>query len=773
MTRTTFQFCWDFPGGGPGLAAALVASLALILLSYRFTLRELRPWPRFGLILLRTVAVLALFFCVCQPRRVSQTTAKTDPPKKKIVVVVDESSSMRLKSVLGRPRLADALATWGELQSRCGDRYDVKFYAFAETLREISGPEALKNPPEKTLHTRFYRNVADWSGRFAADGVDAVVCLTDGVDTDIAGSGGPGGTVSLASAVDALTQSALPHLFIPMRAAVAAPPGVEFRKLEAKNLVRPGSRVPVTALVEIAGIQGGGPLKFQALENGRVLYEKTLPASLRSRTVALNFDVDIVAAGPHRFEGVVSWGATRMAAATWSIQAVADDTGRILLYQGALGWGTRFLRYTFEHEGKTTLDVRYSPDLFPGQSGSGHTTGFPSADKLQEYTVLILMNLTRAQITPGMEDSLRQFLKSGGGILFVIANPDAAREFAASPLEKLLPVTFEPDTDNVAKFDAPTREFLRKMKEYRNSVRRYGGSNEQLDVPPLVRFKPTAEGLAGPLFRKDGGAGALFLPSFQEAALVQGPKPGAAVLAVHPVLADARGNPRVLLAAQNFGQGRSAVLATDPLWRWRLSLESGNPGFDLFWRNLVAWLGAGRGQRPEWILPSAVWPAGKPAELRFILPKECNIPFRELTFHAEEQGGKVFPLTLIPSGTAEYRGIFVPERTGGEFRIQARHQGETVAEAFLSTPGSCLDLELKELTPRPAVLQNLAAACGGKVLLPENRAEWAAWLPAADVVAPVVERQDVDHLWHRTALFLVILACIVAELLLRRFWKLL
>lgn len=772
MTRTTVQFVWDFPGGTWGLAAAAAAALALILVSYRFTLRELRPWPRAGLILLRTMAALALFFCICQPRRIRQDMARTEPPRKKIAVVVDESSSMRLPGTLGRSRLEDALAAWSELQSRAGDRYDLKLYAFAESLREIPDPAVLRKKPEKTLHTRFYRNAVDWSGRFAAEGMDAVVCLTDGVDTEAATATGSDRIVSAADTAETLAQGALPHLFIPMRAAVASPPSVEFRKLEAKSLVRPGSRVPVTVLVEIAGIQGGGPLRFRATENGATLFEKELSPSVRSRTVALNFDLDVTLAGLHTYEGSVSWGATPMATANWTIQAVADDTGKILLYQGALGWGTRFLRHTFETEGKTTLDIRYTPDLFPG-SGEVHAAGFPSADKLRDYTVIILLNLTRAQITPDMEGSLREFVKGGGGLLFVIANPAAAGEFAASPLEKLLPVTFEADTDNLARFDAPTREFLRKMREYRTATRRYGGRMDSLDVPPLTRIQPSAEGLAGPLFRRTGAGGGMILPAFQEAALVQGPKSGAAVLAVHPVLKNGKNVPRVLLAAQNFGQGRSAVLATDPLWRWRLSLESENPSFDLFWRNLAAWLGAGRRQRPEWSLPSTVCPAGKTAELRFLLPPECAIPFQELNFRAEGRSGKTVPLTLAAAGAAEYRGTFTPDRTDTPYRIQARRGGETVAETVLSAPVSCLDPELKDLIPRPAALQNLAAACGGKVLPLESRAEWAAWLPVPETGAPVLERRDVDHLWHRTGLFVLLLACIVLELLLRRVWRLL
>ena len=45
-----------------------------------------------------------------------------------------------------------------------------------------------------------------------------------------------------------------------------------------------------------------------------------------------------------------------------------------------------------------------------------------------------------------------------------------------------------------------------------------------------------------------------------------------------------------LLITQNYGHGRTAVLATGGTWRWQMSEALGDPSHDLFWQQLLRWL---------------------------------------------------------------------------------------------------------------------------------------------------------------------------------------
>ncbi len=45
-----------------------------------------------------------------------------------------------------------------------------------------------------------------------------------------------------------------------------------------------------------------------------------------------------------------------------------------------------------------------------------------------------------------------------------------------------------------------------------------------------------------------------------------------------------------LLVTQNYGRGRTAVMATSGTWRWQMSQPLGDPAHDLFWQQLLRWL---------------------------------------------------------------------------------------------------------------------------------------------------------------------------------------
>ena len=48
-----------------------------------------------------------------------------------------------------------------------------------------------------------------------------------------------------------------------------------------------------------------------------------------------------------------------------------------------------------------------------------------------------------------------------------------------------------------------------------------------------------------------------------------------------------------LLVTQNYGHGRTAVMATSGTWRWQMSAALGDPSHDLFWQQLLRWLVGG------------------------------------------------------------------------------------------------------------------------------------------------------------------------------------
>ena len=65
------------------------------------------------------------------------------------------------------------------------------------------------------------------------------------------------------------------------------------------------------------------------------------------------------------------------------------------------------------------------------------------------------------------------------------------------------------------------------------------------------------------------------------------PKPGATVLA-NMITPEGRKLP--LLITENFGHGRTAIMATGGSWRWQMSSPLGDTAHDLFWQQLLRWV---------------------------------------------------------------------------------------------------------------------------------------------------------------------------------------
>ena len=107
MISFSEYFKWSFPGGWPGLALFAALILILIVVSYKYTLRDVALPGKLILIFIRLAFTGLLLFCLCGPVSVKE---KIEVIKRKpsVAVIIDESGSMRKKGYNGRSRLDDA-----------------------------------------------------------------------------------------------------------------------------------------------------------------------------------------------------------------------------------------------------------------------------------------------------------------------------------------------------------------------------------------------------------------------------------------------------------------------------------------------------------------------------------------------------------------------------------------------------------------------------------------------------------------------------------------
>ncbi len=752
MERITEQFQWNFPGGWWGMAASVLLLALVIAVSYRYTVRELSPARKITLAVLRLVFCLLILLCLADPR-VETERVFSERENMKIAVVFDESGSMLKPDRWKQDRLRDAIDFWNSKVEKDPAHQAYDFYRFGVNLRRIAKVDEPPDP-SNAAQTNFYDAVIDWNARFEAEKYGAVICFTDGIDTS---------PTTQNSVLSALSDSTLPHIFVPMTNELAAPPDIRFRKLEAPTHTFINTESDLTFLVRCSNIARNTAPCLEILRDGAVIHTAEITAGTGLRTIKYRYPATV--AGTDRLSARIMTGTQVRDIVNWTIEKTEpQDSVSVLIYNGALDFGTRFIRNVFTDDKSVKIDVRFAHGVFPKNTNYG--SNFPTKDELKKFDVLLLMNMKRSELPASAEEDIYEFVRSGGGLLFVTGNPGTAREYARSTLEKLLPVKFDPKAPVDPRSDPDTRRILREIEQgavpsrFDSQVR----ANEEFTYrpPQLYKFELTDLGRKSPLFthKGDDGKTVPVIPEFQDMALVESLKPGANLLAYYTGK-DNRQHP--LLAYQNFGTGRSMALTSDPLWRWRLNLPSGNHSYEIFWKNIFSYLGTGRNRQTRWIVPNLAV-ANETMNLYLTSPFITN---PELLSCRLETGGEE---KILTANFAEDKiHCSFPVEGGKEYTVRAIYDKKPVAEFTFSTmasePG---ELESRILEPDLAALEKFA-------ILPHVQVFTGSKL----ILADHFNRDDVElkehfsrPLWHTPILFALMAAIYLLELIIRRIWKL-
>jgi hypothetical protein len=246
------------------------------------------------------------------------------------------------------------------------------------------------------------------------------------------------------------------------------------------------------------------------------------------------------------------------------------------------------------------------------------------------------------------------------------------------------------------------------------------------------------------------------------------PKPGALVLA------EMYGNGRKmpLLITQNYGRGRTAVLATGGTWRWQMSLPLGDKSHDLFWQQLLRWLVSGTGGRVTAAVPQATLLDEGHTELTADVRDKNYHPAADAGVTAQiiGPGGLAAALDLhpVPGSPGRYAapwaaptpGVYVADLTA---QRGAEEIGSN-AVTFQRLDGVAESFHTEQ---NRALLERLATSTGGRYLRPTELQSLVTEIPYSQAGISV---QQVRELWNMPIGFLALLFLRAGEWLLRRYW---
>jgi hypothetical protein len=253
-----------------------------------------------------------------------------------------------------------------------------------------------------------------------------------------------------------------------------------------------------------------------------------------------------------------------------------------------------------------------------------------------------------------------------------------------------------------------------------------------------------------------------YLMDYQDAGT---PKPGATVLA----LLNPGTRKLPLLITQNYGRGRTAIMATSGSWRWQMAQPLGDPAHDLFWQQLLRWL----------VLDS-------PGQVVVTAPSQNLMDEGHIQLSANVRDQNFMPITnakvtahlIGPDGLSALVDMAPAADSPGVFRAtwNAEKPGSYLAEVTAPgvTESGTLPFERIDgvaenfhTEQNRDLLERLASETGGRYWKPDQLTRLPNEISYSDAGISV---RDIKELWNMPVVFLWLLLLMAAEWLLRRKW---
>ncbi len=518
---------------------------------------HVRNWKAGAIWLLQFALAALLLILLWQP---AIMVAELRPQQNIIAVLVDDSRSMAI-SDNGATRESQAVkALESGVLDELQKKFQMRLYRVDGRLTRIAKLDELKTAAPAPA-TRIGDGLKQLAGEAADLPIGAVVLLSDGDDN----SGG----------IDLETISTFRSRRIPVHTVgfglEQAPHDIEIddaivppRALADSRSGRQGQFSPARVRRteshadgsrrrqspgcsrDYVGVRRPGPERIAALQRRRRRDRK--PSSSRS----IRFPGE---------ENRANNGVTRLV-------NVESSKRRILYVEGEPRWEYKFIRRAEQDDRIVTVVsmLRTSENKIYRQGISDPkelADGFPSrVEDLFDYQALIVGSVEASYFTAAQQELIQQFVDRRGGGLLLLGGRASLGDggWGVSSLADLASRSF-----------SPTR------RAHSTAIR-----------PPWNSLPVGADNIItrlveDPARNVERWKKLPYLMDYQE---VGTPKPGAVVLA--EMNAGSRKLP--LLITQNYGRGRTAVLATGGTWRWQMSQPLEDQTHEQFWQQLLRWL---------------------------------------------------------------------------------------------------------------------------------------------------------------------------------------
>ncbi len=727
----------------PALIVIISVGLAfLIRRNLRNAAPNLRNWRAWAIWGMQSALIALILTLLWQPAMV---VSELSSQQNIIAIVIDDSRSMAIADSEGKTREAAAVnALENGILKSLNMRFQTRVYTLGASLARTDALPSI-SPHEPATH------LSEGLKQLATDTADlpigAVLLLSDGGE-NTAGLGGAGVGPE---ALEALRDRRLPvhtigfgnlqrthdveieDVSLPARATANA------RIATALSLMQRGYTGQKAMLTVRDGQKTIAVRQILLGTEGRLQTESLFLPAGDAGAKRLTFSIDPLSGE----ENLANNAVTRPL-------LVSDAKRRILYIEGEPRWEYKFIRRAEDDDPTVQIVsmLRTSENKIYRQGISDPSEladGFPSRpEDLFGYSGIIIGSVAADYFTPLQQELLREYVdRRGGGILFLGGRESLSDGgWAASDLAELLPVFLPSGNHNF----------------HRN--------------PATVEL--TAEGIDSPVTRllddPDKNAARwkklTYLADYEDPGA---PKPGAVVLA--SMNAGHRKLP--LLITQNYGHGRTAILATGGTWRWQMSEPLGDPSHDLFWQQLLRWLvaqspGPVTVQMPARLLMDQGH-AGFAAQVRSRQFQPAADAHVIVHIVGPENLSAMFDLTPSQDTPGLYTAEWTAEKPGAYLaEVTAESaDGEPLGNdvvTFEREDGIAENFHTEQNRP---LLEQLSAETGGRYWKSNDLKSLPRDITYSEAGISV---RNTHELWNMPVVFLLLLALPLTEWLLRRKW---
>ena len=749
-----FEFLFSYPsrvyekgqfvllGGWPVWALILsgLAFAALLAWPYFRSRRDsairVKGWHSVVLWCLQAAMALLLLSLLWQP---ALLVATLKPQQNVVAVIVDDSKSMAIADEGGKTRATAArdILNAGLLRD-LKKQFQVRLYKVGRSLERLDKVEDVQAGQTATHLSDALRGVAAES---ASVPLGAIVLLSDGGDN--------------AGGIDLGTISEVRSRRIPIHTVGLGREKYD-RDLEIVSVDVPARALADSRITAQVTLRQTGYTKSKVMltlrDGSKILGQQqvVLKQDGEPQTESVLFNAG--PAGPKALQiGIAPLENEENRANNQVTRLVNVEATkpRILYIEGEPKWEFKFIRRALEDDKtvsiasmlRTTQNKIYRQGIAEPKELEN---GFPDkAEDLFQYQGLIIGGVEIGYFTVAQQELIRQFVdRRGGGLLFLGGrNGLSDGGWGKSGLLDIIPVTISDRRDT--------------FKRERAKVELAVGGRDSLITRLVENPDANVERWK-------------HLPEVENYQETGAPKPGAMVLAEAII----GGKRWPLLATQNYGRGRSAILASAGTWRWQMLQPIEDKSHEVFWAQLCRWLVTSSPPRVLSSTPRQVLTDETKVQIRAEVRDKTYLPVSD---------AKVEARVMLPDGTAEMVEMRPEPMAAGQYTAtwDAEKPGAYVAEIVAKRGDEDLGSDLFNFRREDGVaesfgseqnkelLEKLSSQTGGVYYSAANAAKLAKDVSYSEAGITVREAKD---LWNLPIVFFMILLLRGSEWMLRRKW---